>query len=102
MVSGQLVITDGSWPFYNIVVAETADSITLSAADILKESIFRMTGCWLQIQHQPVKKMKSFFIGSSWIKGKPVYEELQALSGEGFYLYSEKGNYLPRRKAIHR
>jgi hypothetical protein len=91
--AGQLVVTNGSQPYYNIVVAETADSLTLSAAEILKESIFRMTRCRLHIKNQPVKKMKSLFIGSSWIKGKPVYSELQSLSGEGFYLYSEQSDY---------
>ncbi len=89
----QQVITDGLRSYYSIVVAETADSLTLLAAGILQESIFRMTGCSLQIQHQPVKKLKSFFIGSSWMKGKPVYRELQSLNGEGFYLYSEKDDY---------
>ncbi|MFH1119957.1 MAG: DUF4838 domain-containing protein [Bacteroidota bacterium] len=89
----QLVVTEGSQTYYTIVVADTADSSTLSAASVLKESIFRMTGCWLQIEHQPAKKMKSLFIGSSWLQGKPVYQELQTLSAEGFYLYSEKGNY---------
>ena len=89
----QQLITDGTRSYYSIVVAETADKLTLSAATILQESIFRMTGCRLQILHQPDKKLNSFFVGSRWLQGKPVYMELQSLSGEGFFLYSEKDNY---------
>ncbi|MHC1778327.1 MAG: DUF4838 domain-containing protein [Lentimicrobium sp.] len=89
----QQLITDGLRSYYSIAVAETADSLTLLAAGILQESIFRMTGCRLQIQNQPVKKLKSFFIGCNWLKGKPVYTDLKSLTGEGFYLYSDKDDY---------
>jgi hypothetical protein len=89
----QQVITDGLRSYYSIAVSEMADSLTLSAAGILQASIFRMTGCRLQIQNQPVKNLKSFFIGSNWLKGKPVYTDLKSLSGEGFYLYSENDDY---------
>jgi hypothetical protein len=91
--AGQLPINEGSTPLYSIVVSETADSLTRQAAEVLQEAIFRMSGCRMRVQPQPETGMKSIYIGSHWLRNKPVFNKLQALSMDGFYLYSEKGNY---------
>lgn len=90
---GQLPINERATPLYSIVVSETADSVTHHASEVLQEAIFRISGCRMKILPQPEKAMNSIFIGSHWLRNKPVFSKLLAMPGDGFYLYSEKGDY---------
>jgi hypothetical protein len=91
--SAQQVITDGFHSFYSIVVAETVDSLTLSAAGVLQESIFLMTNCRPEIRHKPERKLKSIFIGKQWLGEKPQFNKLQSLNKDGFCIFSGSGDF---------
>lgn len=94
-------ITGGQHPSYAIVVSATADSLTRQAANVLQDYLSRITGCRIAIQNKPGPKQHSVFTGSEWLKGNAMYGRIQALTDDGFYLYTEGDDlYLAGRQPI--
>jgi hypothetical protein len=95
------ILVDGQKSFYPIVISSRADTNTRFAACELQEYIFQITGCRPMIQNQSDQKNKSVFIGSEWLKEKPVYQEIQKPGDEGFFLCSSDGNlFLAGKQSI--